>query len=223
MTDKDRSKPFVPALGFHGFTKLYDAVVRTTMPEKAFKMALMVQAGIQPGFKVLDFGCGTGTLTKLTAEAHQEASIIGVDVDANILGIAKNKVGKTASNVQLELYDGNKLPYDDASFDRVISSLVFHHLSKDQKQNAFSEIYRVLRPQGELHIADWGQASNLLMRLLYYPVQILDGFETTTDNVNGLLPSYISKGGFNNVTVNGSFSTVFGTLSLFLAKKSRNT
>ena len=101
----------------------------------------------------------------------------------------------------------------------MVSSLVFHHLTKKQKDNAFKEIYRVLKPGGELHIADWGKASNKLMRALFYLVQLLDGFKTTTDNVRGLLPNYIRNAGFVEIKEHRHYNTMFGTLSLYSAKK----
>jgi ubiquinone/menaquinone biosynthesis C-methylase UbiE len=81
-----------------------------------------------------------------------------------------------------------ELPYPDASFDRVISSLLFHHLTRENKERTLREVFRVLRPGEELHVADWGKAQNWPMRVAFLLVQMLDGFETTADNVNGLLP-----------------------------------
>ena len=100
-----------------------------------------------------------------------------------------------------------------------MSSLVFHHLTGEQKLNALQEIHRVLKPEGELHIADWGKAQNILMRALFYLVQLLDGFKTTQENVEGKLPAFIQQAGFSLVEIKKSFSTVYGTLQLFKAKK----
>ena len=59
MTDR----AYIPPLRFHSLTNLYDAVLAWTMREKRFKRRLVVQANIHPGLRVLDLGCGTGTLT----------------------------------------------------------------------------------------------------------------------------------------------------------------
>ena len=69
----------------------------------------------------------------------------------------------------------------------------------------------------QLHIADWGKAQNLLMRLAFLSIQFLDGFATTTDNVNGLLPQLIDSAGFIKVSETFSYMTVYGTLSLYQA------
>ncbi|HSH67266.1 MAG TPA: methyltransferase type 11, partial [Bacteroidia bacterium] len=87
----------------------------------------------------------------------------------------------------------------------------------EQKHNSLLEIKRVLKPDGELHIADWGKASSILMRSLFLFVQLLDGFKTTNDNVKGLLPSYIENAGFKKVEIKKNYATIFGTLTLYKA------
>lgn len=55
----------------------------------------------------------------------------------------------------------------------MLSSLFFHHLDRDNKLSTLREIRRVLKPGAEVHIADWGKAANILMRTLFYGVQLL--------------------------------------------------
>lgn len=213
-----KNENYIPALKYNWLTKLYNPVVALTMPETKFKNALIVQANISVNHKVLDFGVGTATLSLLLSKKQPELHIEGIDVDNKILGIAKEKIKEESAKITLTKYDGIKLPYPDNSFDRVITSLVFHHLDKEQKLNSLSEIKRVLKPGGELHIADWGKSTNLLMRILFYPVQILDGFKTTSDNVKGMMPDYIKECGFVNTITTKNYSTIFGTLSLYQAE-----
>ena len=104
-------------------------------------------------------------------------------------------------------------------FDRVVSSLFFHHLTRTDKERTIREVLRVLKPGGQLHVADWGKPTSRLMRRLFYAVQLLDGFETTQDNVEGLLPQLFTQGGFQDVTLHQKFSTVYGTLALYHAAK----
>jgi len=84
-------------------------------------------------------------------------------------------------------------------------------------------LFRVLRPGGELHVADWGKASNFAMRLAFYSVQLLDGFATTTDSVEGRLPEFIRDAGFVDTWETGQVSTIFGSLSFYRAAKPRPT
>ena len=104
------------------------------------------------------------------------------------------------------------LPYRDSSFDRVVASLFFHHLTTPNKVRTLSEMHRVLKLSGELHVADWGRAKNKFMRTAFLLVQLLDGFDTTSDNVNGLLPTLIAGSGFDDVTETASYMTMLGNI-----------
>ncbi|MFZ5552881.1 MAG: class I SAM-dependent methyltransferase [Bacteroidota bacterium] len=214
-----KEKTFIPALRFNWLTGIFDPLLKYTMPEKRFKSALIDQAKISPSHSVLDFGCGSLTLTLLAKQKQPQAAFTGVDVDEKILTIARKKLGPSNSAIRIDKYDGLVLPYNDSSFDRVITSLVFHHLTTEQKESSLKEIKRILKPGGELHIADWGKPSNFLMRFAFYSVQLLDGFKTTRDNVKGLLPEFIRKAGFKEVSLHSRFNTIYGTLQLYKTKK----
>ena len=99
--------------------------------------------------------------------------------------------------------------------------MFFHHLSRADKQATLAEIYRVLRPGGELHVADWGKASGPLMRFAFLAIQLLDGFANTQDNVDGRLEPMFGAAGFTAVSQGSRFRTVFGTLTPFRAVKPR--
>jgi ubiquinone/menaquinone biosynthesis C-methylase UbiE len=217
-----REKKFIPALKYDWLTKIYDPLIQATMPEDKFKNALVDQASIEPNSYVLDFGCGSLTLSLKAKKKVPAAYVHAVDVDEKILKIAAEKLRVTGEEIFIQRYEGRVLPYPSQTFDRIISSLVFHHLDKDQKLNSLYEIFRVLKPGGELHIADWGKAKNGLMRSAFFMVQLLDGFKTTTDNVNGLLPKYIAQAGFKEVVKTKEFQTIFGTLTLYKAIKPKS-
>lgn len=213
------STSYIPALRFNFLTRWYDSVVGLTMPERKFKQALIAQANVQPSMKVLDFGCGTLTLSLLLRTQNSNTALTAVDVDDAVLKIARYKNETANAGIAVIKYDGTKLPFPDNSFDRVLSSLVFHHLTRGQKANALREIHRVLKPGGELHIADWGKAASKIMRTLFYLVQLLDGFENTKDNVDGKLPTIICFAGFKNISAEQKINTVYGTLELLKATK----
>lgn len=214
---KKDTKDYIPALKYEWLTRFYNPLIRFTMPEKQFKTELIRQANIKKNYRVLDFGVGTATLSLMIKDTNPTSEVNGVDVDEKVLTIANKKIKKARAMIFVTKYDGVKLPYANASFDRVLTSLVFHHLTAEQKHNSLVEIKRVLKPNGELHIADWGKASSVLMRSLFYFVQILDGFKTTNDNVKGLLPAYIEIAGFHEVEITKNYSTMFGTLTLYKA------
>ncbi len=114
------------------------------------------------------------------------------------------------------------LPYPAAHFDRVVSSLFFHHLSWKDKERTAQELFRVLKPGAELHVADWGRASSTLMRGLFLFIQLLDGFKNTQDNVSGKLIGLFEQAGFVQVSQRQTFGTIYGAMALYSAVKPAN-
>lgn len=214
-----RTPRLVPALGFKALTPLYDGVVKATTREGLFKQTLIAQANIQPGQHVLDVACGTGTLAVQMAQFQPLAQITGVDGDPEVLARARKKVERAGVRVRLDHANATALPYGAGQFDRVMTSLFFHHLDWPDKQRAASEILRVLKPGGELHMADWGRPANRLMRWLFFPVQVLDGFANTRSHVAGQLVELFQQAGFQAVVERGRISTMFGTLALYSAAR----
>lgn len=216
--NEDRTN-YIPALRYEWLTGFYDTVMEKLMRENTFKEALVRQARVVKGHRVLDLGCGTATLTLLIKQTHPDAEVTGLDGDPKALEIAREKVVGSGLAITLDEGMAFSLPYPDNSFDRVFSGLLFHHLTRENKIRALKEAYRVLAPGGELHVADWGKASSALMRLAFFMVQLLDGFETTTDNVNGLLPEYFGQAGLQDARETARYATMFGTMALYKASK----
>lgn len=186
------------------------------MPETAFKSRLVEQMKIESGHRILDIGCGTATLTILIKRSHPDAVVIGLDGDPKILKIARSKIEKEALDIVLDEGMSFELPYPDGSFDRVVSSLVFHHLTRENKIRTFNEIFRVLKPGGELHAADIGKPQNIFMYLVSV---ILGFFEETSENIKGLLPRMFQEAGFKQAEETARYTTIIGTLSLYSALK----
>ena len=152
----EKTERYIPALGYHWLTPLYDPLMNRFMHEEMLHSCLVLQADILPGMRVLDLGCGTGSLTTLIKQSHLKSQVYGLDADRQVLEIARTKTNHSGVDVTLEQGLAYQLPYSDGWFDRVLSSLVFHHLTSEQKQRAFSEIYRVLRPGGRFYLLDFG-------------------------------------------------------------------
>ena len=91
--------------------------------------------------------------------------------------------------------------------------------TREAKIRTFKEIERVLKPGGELHVADFGKPQNSILRVLFYAVQFLDGFETTTDNVRGVLQALIAGAGFEAVERCDERATPLGTIALYAARR----
>ena len=214
-----RSQRFIPPLSFDILTPAYDRLVRLTMPERRFRAALVRQAGITPGMRVLDIGCGTGSLVLVVKREHTAAEVVGLDPDRRALEIARGKARNAGLAVTFQLGSADALPYADASFDRVLSSLALHHMPRPTKRAALSECLRVLRTGGELHVADWGPPQDTLMWIASWPFRAFDGIEFTADNYQGLLPQFFRDAGLQNVAETQRFRTIFGTLALYRADR----
>jgi ubiquinone/menaquinone biosynthesis C-methylase UbiE len=210
---------FIPALGYDFLSEYYDLTIRLTMPEKNFRSRLIDLVHPLSGQSILEFGFGTAQNLILLKQRKNEALVQGVDIDPKIRSIAEYKLRKHNLEVPLHLYDGNTLPFADNSFDKVFSSLVFHQLDAATKLHCLKELQRVLKPNGNLIIGDWGRAKSKWMRFSFYAVQLLDGFKTTNDNVNGLMPQFISEAGFQQVSEVDFINTKIGTYSYYTAIK----
>ncbi len=210
---------YIPALGYRWLTGLYDPVVALTTRERSFKSGLLKQLNPVAGQHVLDLGCGSGTLAMMLLAATPGLHVTGVDGDPAMLKQAQRKTAKTGQTVQFDQALAQQLPYADAAFDAVVSSLFFHHLDRSTKIAAMREAWRVLKPGGSFNVADWGLAANPLMRLAFHGIQLLDGYPTTADNVAGRLPAFMLEAGFENAQELDRYSTIFGTMSLYRAIK----
>lgn len=210
----NQSKRYIPALSFNWLTPLYDPLLKWGMREASFKRKIIRQANIQPHMKVLDLGCGTGTLTLMLKQAHPEADVTGLDGDPQVLHIAREK--SRGGNIQWDEGLASSLPYPDSVFDRVVTSLVIHHLTTDDKRRAFKEAYRVLKPKGELYVLDFGVPHSLPASFM---TSYMRRLEEVADNFDGLIPQFMAEAGFGCVNEAEHFLTLLGPLSLWKAVK----
>lgn len=209
------TRTFVRALRFRRLTPVYDALLRLTTREGAFRRMVVEHLQLRGGLRVLDLGCGTGSLALLIKRLHPHVEVVGIDADPDVLAIARAKAA--VAGLEVELIEGgiDAVAAPDSSFDRVVSSLVFHHLKRGVKCAALREAHRVLREQGSFHLADWGPMSSPWLRAMFLPVRVLDGRESTRDHLDDTLPRLIREAGFELDPDSPRLITMFGRLSVY--------
>ncbi len=201
-------------------TPMYDLIMRVFTRDYVFKLELVKQAHLKNGNNVLDIGCGTGTLTIIAKKDCPEARVVGIDGDPTILRIAKSKMTKARLNISLEHGTAVLLPHAGNSFDRILASMVLHHLTRDDTMRVLREALRVLKPGGELFVAELCKPQNVAMKVASF----LPGrFEDTSDFLKGLLPQVLHNAGFSNVEETTEFATLFGNVCLYRTRKSRDS
>lgn len=213
-----QEKRYIPALSFKWLTPLYDPLLKWGMREETFKRSLIERAGVQAGERVLDLGCGTGTLTMMLKRTSPKAHVTGLDGDPQILSIAREKAQRADLAITWDTGYAFDLHYPDNSFDVVVSSLVIHHLITADKGCAFREVHRVLRPGGQFHIVDFGKPFSPLTRL---QAAFMKHLEEAADNFAGRIAPMLQEAGFESVSETGKFTTIFGPVWFYRSTKSK--
>lgn len=208
------TKDFVPALGWSALTPLYDGVVRMLTREASWRPAFVGQIAPRAGETILDVGCGTGSLAILLKRAVPGARIVGLDPDEAILARAAAKA--KAAGVEIEWRQGYARDAGMAeSFDKTVSSLVFHQVPPGEKEAGIAAMIAAARPGGEVHIADFAAQRSPLMRTLFGIVGRFDGYENTQANAEGAIESILGAVTAAAAVPTRAFRTPLGEISLF--------
>lgn len=187
---------YIPPLRLHSLTPVYDAVVRWTSAENRFRSAVVSALAGHATQRILDIGCGTGSLAVMLKEAFPGAQVVGVDADEAALRIAAVKCAQHRADVTLHQSDARDLPFEANSFGAATASLFFHHLEDADKRKVLAQLHRSLEPGGSLVVADWHRADSALRRLAFNAVRLLDGFAVTRVHAHGRFAKFLGDGGF---------------------------
>ena len=157
--------------------RAYDLLVwvLTLGRERRFRDHLVQLAHLGPGDSVLDVGCGTGALAMAArARVGSGGRVCGVDPSSQMVARARRKAAKAGVDVGFETAAVQALPFPDATFDAVLSSLMLHHLTEEGRRQGVGEIARVLKPGGKFLAVDIGGRTegsrhSLFLRLRRHP------------------------------------------------------
>ena len=155
MTMTKSERPFLPAAGHDLFLPIYDPLTKLLGMDRR-RQALVEQAALAPRQRVLDVGCGTGSLAILIKEQYPTTDVVGLDPDPKALDRARRKAARAGLSIRFDRGFASALGYADQTFDRVVSSMMLHHLPDDDRLPALQEIKRVLKPGGRLELLDFG-------------------------------------------------------------------
>jgi ubiquinone/menaquinone biosynthesis C-methylase UbiE len=173
-------RTYLPAAGHDWALPLYDPLVKLLGIDSVRRL-LLKQAAVRSRNRVLDMGCGTGTMAILIKRLHPDTDVIGLDPDPRALARARRKAERARLSILFDQGFSDKLPYPDASFDRVFSSFMFHHLRADDRTTTLNEVWRVLKPGGSFHLVDFDgsdeYAHGWLTRLFHSNRRLKDNSE----------------------------------------------
>lgn len=175
---------YIPAAGYDVFLPGYDVLTRLLGMRPAYD-EFVAQVELFDGARVLEIGCGTGNITQRLKRARPGAQLTGMDPDPKALARAGRKF-RNASGVRFDRGFAQELPYADESFDRVLSSMMLHHLDDDVKAAAVAEAFRVLRPGGSMHVVD------------------MVGSHAASAHDGAVIPALLRSSGFDGIAELGS-------------------
>ena len=123
--------------------------------EQAFREMTADLARLQPGEKVLDVGCGTGTLALVAQErVGITGSVSGIDPSVPMIAHARRKAERADLFLNFQPGVIEQLAFPDQSFDVALCIIVLHHMPDDLKSRGLAEMARVLKPGGRLLVVD---------------------------------------------------------------------
>ncbi len=208
---KHHPHDYLPAAGLDALLPTYDLMSRLLGITKVHR-ALIAQAQLADARRVLEIGCGTGNLTIMAKHAHPHLEVIGCDPDPRALDRARRKTNA----VRFEQGYAERLPYADGDFDRVLSSMMWHHIADDAKPTAAQEIFRVLRPGGSLYLVDLGGDSAHRHGLT---ARLIRRNHHAAANLGDAIPRLLRGAGFDCAEVASQPHRILGRLNFYRATR----
>lgn len=180
---------FIPAARFHLLTPCYDAFVRLFFGRAFRRMATLIAP--QPGQKILDVGCGPGNFIIALHRVQPQTVFTGLDIDPAILNVARAKLLRHGMIADLLEASATNIPLP-GPFDIITSTLMFHHLNREQKAAMLRQVFRLLKPGGKLYLYDFAPPREWLGKIL---ASVYRHFEDIEDGITGAYPTMVETAG----------------------------
>jgi ubiquinone/menaquinone biosynthesis C-methylase UbiE len=187
-------RTYLPAAGHDLFLPIYDFMARLLGADHA-RHALLEQAYLQSGDRVLDIGCGTGTFAVALKQRFPAVEVVGLDPDQKALARARQKAKRAGVLARFDEGFADAPEYPAGSFDVVFSSFMFHHLEAKNRGKTLREVHRVLKPAGTFYLLDFevsgAGAGHGFFRMFH-------SSERLQDNSVGRILSLMREAGFSD-------------------------
>jgi len=186
--------------------------------EKKYSLEAMNLLDFNKISRVLDIGCGTGTLTIKIAEEllnKKDSLVVGLDAAPKMIDVALKKA-KKINNIRFDVEAAEVLPYEDESFDAVVSTFFFHHIDFELKQKTILEAYRVLKKKGVLVVVDVDAPTTLFGKLCAWSGYFLFSQPEIKENIDGKLEEVFKRSPFLRCQ---KISHHLGYISIFKLEK----
>lgn len=209
---KHHPHDYLPATGHEALLPAYDLMSRLLGFNSVYQK-LIEQAELADGQRVLEIGCGTGNVIISAKRSRPGIEAVGSDPDPRILDRARRKAAGL-SGIRFDDAYAQRLPYADGEFDRVLSSMMLHHVGGEAKAEVAAEIFRVLRPGGRLHLVDIAGDAHVHRGLLARLAKRNPHF---SDNIGDAIPRLLTEAGLECTQVAIQSKRVVGQLAYFQA------
>lgn len=208
------ARSFLPAAGKNWTLFLYDPLVEL-LGLGRLRAPLIAQSALGSARRVLDLGCGTGTFAIELKRLHPALEVVGLDPDPAALARSRRKAARAGASIQFDQGFSDSLPYPSASFDRVFSSFMFHHVPPAERPATLAEVRRVLAPRGSFHLVDFSRPDGPLPWLARH----IHSSAHLRDNSDSGILALLAEAGFLNPSKVASGATFFSSAlaSYFLA------